>query len=84
VTIDGIFRKEHGLQTLAEIRRLIESPETPCGIAAKGKLEGAMREFEALIAAWDGNGAPPDAMVAWASSFLASWDAGENEGLRED
>ena len=84
VTIEGIFRKEHGLQTLAEIRRLIESPETPCSIAVKGKLEGAMGELEALIAAWDGNGAPSDAMVAWASSFLASWDGGENEGLRED
>ncbi len=83
-SIDGILRKEHGLQTLTAIRRLIESPETPCSIAAKGKLEGAMRELEELLAAWDGNGAPSDAMVAWASSFLASWDGGENEGLRED
>ncbi len=84
VSVDGMLRKELGLQTLAEIRRLIESPETPCSMAAKGKLEGAMGELEALVAAWDGNGAPSDAMVAWASSLLASWDGGENEGLRED
>jgi hypothetical protein len=84
VSIEGILRKEDGLNILAGIRRLIESPVAPCGIAAKGKLEGAMRKIEALVAAWDGNGAPSDAMVAWASSFLAGWDGGEDGGLRED
>ena len=84
VTIDGILRKEEGSGILAQIRRLIESSVAPCGIAAQGKIEAAMREFEALLAAWDGNGAPSDAMVAWASSFLASWDGDENGGLRED
>ena len=84
VTIDGILRKEVGLNILAGIRRLIESPVAPCGIAAKGKLEGALRELEELLAAWDGNGAPPATMVAWASSFLARWDDGEDGGLRED
>lgn len=71
VATDGVLRKEEVLKTLAWIRQLIESPVAPCGIAAKGRLEAATREFEALIAAWDGEGAPSDAMVAWASSFLA-------------
>jgi hypothetical protein len=84
VSMEGILRKEDALGILAQIRRLIESPVAACGIAAKGKIEAAAREFEALIAAWDGEGAPSDAMVAWASSFLASWDGDENGGLRED
>src|SRR5690349_4113705 len=50
---------------LAWIRPLLEPPVTPRGIAAKVELEGAMREIEALVAAWDGSGAPPDAMVAF-------------------
>jgi len=84
VSIDGILRREDGSGILAQIRRLIESPVAPCGIAAKGKIEAAARALEELLAAWDGNGAPSDAMVAWASSFLASWDGDENGGLRED
>jgi hypothetical protein len=84
VSTDGVLHKEEVLGALAWIRPLIESPVTPRGIAAKGELEGATRKLEALIAAWDGNGAPSDAMLAWASSFLASWDDGENGGLRED
>jgi hypothetical protein len=35
----------------------------------------AERELEALIGAWEGAGAPSNAMVAWASSFLADWVA---------
>jgi hypothetical protein len=70
----GVLRKEDVLWLLAWIRPLLEAPETPRGIAAKRELEAAMREFEALVAAWDGEGAPPDAMVAWASSFLARSD----------
>ena len=77
VGIDGVRHKEEVLGMLAWIRRLMESPENPCDTATKGKLEAATRDLEELLAVWDGNGAPPDAMVAWASSFLASWDAGE-------
>jgi hypothetical protein len=83
VDTDGVLHKEEVLGMLAWIRPLLESPANPCGIAAKGELEGATRQIEALVAAWDCNGAPPDAMVAWASSFLASWDVGENGGSRE-
>ncbi len=53
-------------------RKLLDPPVTPRGIAARRELEAATRELEALIAAWDGDGAPLDAMAAWASRVLAS------------
>jgi hypothetical protein len=40
----------------------------------------AAQELEALIAAWNGTNPPPDAMVAWASSFLANWNAADEPG----
>jgi hypothetical protein len=70
---DGILHKEEVLKALAKIRSLLDPPVTPRGIAAKRELEAAARELEALIAAWDGEGEPPDAMVAWGQSFLANW-----------
>jgi hypothetical protein len=75
VSTDGILRKERVLWALAEIRKLLDLAVTPRVIAARGELEAATRDFEALVAAWDGDGAPSDAMVAWASNFLARWDA---------
>lgn len=78
VSTDGVLHKKKALKELAKLRPLIESPVTPRGIAERRELEAATRELEALIAAWDGEGAPPDAMVAWASGFLASWIADEN------
>jgi hypothetical protein len=77
VETDGILRKEDVLEALAKIRLLLHPPVTPRGIAFTREFEAATREFEALVAAWDGEGAPPDAMVAWAKSFLAKWDVGE-------
>ncbi|WP_438005201.1 hypothetical protein WME89_41725 [Sorangium sp. So ce321] len=73
VTTDGVLRKEEVLRVLAEIRVLMDPPKTARGIASKRELEAAMRELEALVAAWDGEGEPPASMVAWASSFLATW-----------
>ncbi|WP_438032763.1 hypothetical protein [Sorangium sp. So ce204] len=73
VTTDGVLRKEEVLRVLAKIRGLMDPPKTPRGVASKRELEAAIRELEALVASWDGEGAPPVAMVAWASSFLASW-----------
>ncbi|WP_433935280.1 hypothetical protein AB3662_11310 [Sorangium cellulosum] len=73
VTTDGGLRKEEVSRVLAEIRGLMDPPKTPRGIASKRELEAAIRELEALVAGWDGEGEPPAAMVAWASSFLASW-----------
>ncbi|WP_437893333.1 hypothetical protein [Sorangium sp. So ce124] len=73
VTTDGVLRKEEILRVLAEIRVLMDPPKTPRGIASKRELEVAIREVEALVAGWDGEGEPPASMVAWASSFLASW-----------
>jgi hypothetical protein len=67
VSTDGCLRKEW----LAHWLDRLDSPihETP--IAVRARAAGA--ELEALVAAWDGNGSPTDAMVAWASDFLASW-----------
>jgi hypothetical protein len=58
------------LKVLAKLRLHVESPVTL-------RAMSAARELEALVTAWEGDGAPSDAMVAWASSFLASWDVGE-------
>ncbi|KYF81265.1 hypothetical protein BE11_39140 [Sorangium cellulosum] len=63
---DGFLHKDKMVQELARMRPHDESPETLRAMAAK-------RKFEALVASWDGEGEPPAAMVAWASSFLASW-----------
>ncbi|WP_437693255.1 hypothetical protein [Sorangium sp. So ce176] len=73
VETDGVLRKDELLDGLAKIRVLLDPPMTPLGIAAKREFEAATRELEALVASWDGEGEPPAAMVAWASSFLASW-----------
>ncbi|WP_437618779.1 hypothetical protein [Sorangium sp. So ce1151] len=73
VTTDGVLRKEEILRVLAKIRVLMDPPKTPRGVASKRELEAAIRELEALVASWDGEGDPPPAMVAWASRFLDSW-----------
>lgn len=71
VQMEGaVLSKEEMRKTLAWIRELIESPEAPQDIAKRGDIEAALRELEALVTAWDGDGAPSDAMVAWASRFL--------------
>ncbi|AGP40187.1 hypothetical protein BE04_27955 [Sorangium cellulosum] len=72
VRTDGVLHKEEMVKALAKIRVLLEPPKTARGIAAKRELEAATRELEALVASWDGEGAPPSAMVAWASRFLES------------
>ncbi|WP_437294788.1 hypothetical protein [Sorangium sp. So ce426] len=66
VSTDGFLHKDKMLEQLARMRPHDESPETLRAMAAK-------RELEALVASWDGDGEPPAAMVAWASSFLANW-----------
>jgi hypothetical protein len=78
VETDGVLHKEEVLKLLARIRPLLDPPMTPRGIAAKRELEAATRELEVLIAAWEGDGVPPDAMVAWAKSFLANWVVDES------
>lgn len=76
VSTDGVLHKEEVLKHLAKLRPFVEAPVTPWGIAAKREIEAATRELLALIEAWDGQGAPPDAMVAWASSLLATGSTG--------
>ena len=61
---DGVLRKEELQKALSGMRVLVETPMILRAIAAA-------RELETLLASWDGEGAPPSAMVAWASSFLA-------------
>ncbi|AUX39384.1 hypothetical protein SOCE26_007750 [Sorangium cellulosum] len=68
---DGFLHKDKIQEELARMRPHDHSPETLRAMAAK-------RELEALVEAWDGEGEPPASMVAWASSFLASWDVGES------
>ncbi|WP_437935138.1 hypothetical protein [Sorangium sp. So ce341] len=63
---DGFLHKNKMQKELARMRPHDESPKTLRAMAAK-------RELEALVAAWDGEGEPPAAMVAWASSFVTSW-----------
>jgi len=67
IRTDGVLHKAEMLEVLAKLRLHVESPVTLRAMAAA-------RELEALIAAWEGDGAPPDAMVAWASGFLADWN----------
>jgi hypothetical protein len=67
VSTDGSLRKEWLAHWLDRLHSPID--ETP--IAVRARAAGA--ELEALVAAWDGNGSPTDAMVVWASDFLASW-----------
>ena len=76
LTTDGGLHQEEVLSVLAKIRVLMDPPKTPRGVASKRELEAAIRELEALVASWDGEGDPPPAMVAWASRFLDSWLAG--------
>ncbi len=63
---DGFLHKDKMLEELASMRPHDASPEALRAMAAK-------RELEALVDSWDGEGEPPAAMVAWATSFLASW-----------
>ncbi|WP_441290717.1 hypothetical protein ACSRUE_09525 [Sorangium sp. KYC3313] len=65
------------LEELARMRPHDESPKTLRAMAAK-------RELEALVASWDGEGEPPASMLAWASSFLASWPVDSVADLRAD
>lgn len=60
---DGVLRKDELLQALAKMRVLHESPKTLHAISAA-------REFEGLLAVWNGEDGPSDALIAWAKSFL--------------
>ncbi|WP_433934183.1 hypothetical protein AB3662_06745 [Sorangium cellulosum] len=74
---DGFLHKDKMLEELARMRPHDESRKTLRAMAAK-------RELEALVASWDGEGEPPAAMVAWASSFLANWPVNSVADLRAD
>lgn len=58
-TTDGSLHRDEMLEALA--------PDA----AERGEAASAARELAALLMAWDGRGAPPPAMVAWAAARLA-------------
>lgn len=63
------FDKEHVLNVLADTQK------------AAADVVAAAREIEALVVAWDGKGAPPDALVARARELLPHGDGdGEEDG----
>jgi len=74
VRTDGILRKEEVLEALAEIRKLLHAPVTPRDMERLPVFEAFTRELEALVAAWDGEGPPPPAMVACAAKLLGNPD----------
>jgi hypothetical protein len=63
VETDGVVRRDETLQAIAEIRARFASAEGSPAMVA-------LREYEALLTAWDGKGDLPDAMLAWASGVL--------------
>jgi hypothetical protein len=67
---DGVLHKENLLKSFAMARLILEPLVTPRGVSAMREFEEATGEFQALIEAWDGQGAPPAAVVACASSVL--------------
>jgi hypothetical protein len=68
---DGFLHKDKMLEEFPRMLPHDDSPTTLRALAAK-------RELEALVASWDGEGEPL-AVVAWASSFLASWEGSESK-----
>jgi hypothetical protein len=70
VQTDGVLRREDVLKSFAMARPLLDPLVTPRGVSAFCEFEEATRELHALVEAWDGHGAPPPAMVAWASGVL--------------
>jgi hypothetical protein len=77
VQTEGTLSKEDALKILAWMRPSVASSVDVRAKAAAG-------EFEALVAAWGEESAPPEAMVAWASKLLSDWDAGEGSVKQVD
>jgi hypothetical protein len=61
---DGVLRKDELLKSIERLHSMDASKVHSDVIAA-------LREFETLIIAWNGEGAPPEMLTAWATSFLA-------------
>jgi hypothetical protein len=70
VATEWVLRKEDALNMLAWMRPFMES-------STDLRAKAAAHEFDALVAAWGEESAPPEAMVAWASSLLDDWDASD-------
>lgn len=69
--LDGPLSKETALRSLAWARTLAGPSTSPAILAST-------HELEALVNAWDGEGAPSDAMVTWASNFLEKIQAAKD------
>jgi hypothetical protein len=61
---DCVLRKDELLKSIERLHGMDASNVHSDFIAA-------LREFETLIVAWNGEGAPPVALIAWATNFLA-------------
>lgn len=61
---DGALRKDELLKSIERLHGMDASNVHSDFIAA-------LREFETFIVAWNGEGAPPEALVAWSTSLLA-------------
>ncbi|MEO7328679.1 MAG: hypothetical protein ABI193_08890 [Minicystis sp.] len=66
VETDGTLHREDALKMIAWVRPFVES-------STDLRAQAAAQEFEALVAAWEEEDAPPETMVAWASSLLDEW-----------
>jgi hypothetical protein len=67
---DCVLRKDELLKSIERLHGMDASNVHSDFIAA-------LREFETLIVAWNGEGAPPEALIAWATSFLARLSSDE-------
>ncbi len=63
-TTDGLLRKDELLKSIERLHTMDASNVHPDVVAA-------LQRFESLIMTWNGEGAPPEALIAWATSFLA-------------
>lgn len=61
---DGVLRKNELLQAIERLHAMDASN-------VHSEVIAALHEFETLIVAWNGEGPPPEALLAWATSFLA-------------
>jgi hypothetical protein len=68
---DGVLRKDDLLQSIERLHTMDASN-------VQSEFVAALREFETLIVAWNGEGGPSETLIAWATSFLARFGNDES------